>query len=74
MRDHWENFKGRKREAKVNASEQSGQSKEQGPSEPKRKKSVISVLTTAPVQKEAELQITRALVAINTPFRAVENN
>ena len=62
MRDQWENFKGRKREAKVNASEQSGQSKEQGPSEPKRKKSVISVLTTAPsVQKEAEIQITRAL-------------
>ena len=36
---------------------------------------MISVLTTAPsVQKEAELQITRALMAINAPFRAVENN
>ena len=36
---------------------------------------MISVLTTAPsVQKDAELQITRALVAVNPPFRAVENN
>ena len=36
---------------------------------------MISVLTTAPsVQKEAELQVTGALVAINAPFRAVVNN
>ena len=71
MEDHWENCKGRKQEAKTNASEQSGQLNEQDPSEPKRKQCVISVLTTAPpVQKEAELQLTRARVAINTPFRA----
>ena len=74
MEDHWENCKGRKQEAKTNASEQSGQLNEQDPSEPKRKQSVISVLTTAPpVQKEAELQLTRARVAINTPFRAKKN-
>ena len=34
MRDHWGNCKGRKLEAKANASEHSGQSNEQGPSEP----------------------------------------
>ena len=65
MRYNWENCRGRKREAKANASEQSGQSNELCPSEQQKKRSLISVLTTAPsVQKEAELPRVRALVAM----------
>ena len=67
MRDHWESCKGRKREAEADITEL-------GATQTKMKQTVIPIQKTCPsFQKETELRITRALVAMNAPFRAVEN-
>ena len=74
MRDHWENCKGRERQAKANASEQSGQSTEKGPSERKRENNLR--YWSSPLHHLCRRKLSyklRALFAINTSFRA-ENN
>ena len=65
MKDHWGKCKGRKRH---------GEKDEDTISIPPNQRSVISVQTTShSVQKQTEIQITRAIIALNAPFRAVEN-